>query len=130
MKTLIDSSVWINFFLHKDTSLRFLIEDNLAVTTGVILLEIIPFLHEHHLRSAEKDLLNGIQRILLSFPEEHWEHLIQLQKKLLEKGVNGISIPDLIILFLCESQHIHLYTHDKTLKKAASILHVPLYEHA
>lgn len=128
MKTLVDSSVWINFFITEDNVLRFLIEENNAVTTGVVLLEIIPFLHRKNLRSLEQDVLDGIPKVPLEITDGHWEHLISLQKILIGKGMNGISIPDLMMLFCCQVHNIQFYTHDKTLIKAAEALGVAVFK--
>ena len=45
MQTLVDTSIWINYFRSGDHSgdLDFLIEENLVVTNDLILTELIPY---------------------------------------------------------------------------------------
>ena len=93
MLTLIDTSIWIDYFKGNATDLDHLIENNLLATNDVILTELVPALRlrgEHEL----VNLLNEVKRFPLNID---WENIIQMQLTCMHSGANGIGLPDLII---------------------------------
>lgn len=111
MSVLIDSSIWINYFRDGENSstLDFLIDENLVSTNNLILTELIPFLKmQKQYRLIQ--LLQNINRFQL---DVNWQELQKIQILCLEKGINGIGIPDLIIAQNCIQNNAKLYTQDK-----------------
>ncbi len=111
MKVLVDSSVWIDYFRGGGNSdkLDLLIDENILVTNDLILAELIPFLkimNQYNLI----DLLNFVERLDLKID---WEQITDFQHKCLRAGINGISIPDLIIAQNALQNHCNIYSLDR-----------------
>lgn len=126
---LIDSCCWMEYFDRQDPILDQIIELRLAATCGVINLEIIPFLHDYQSSSLEAAFLD-IPELDLTIAHDEWISLGEDQKYVKKYRLNGIGIADLMILHTAKTHGVKLYTIDNTLKKAASILKIPLYEHS
>ena len=111
MSILVDSSVWIDYFRDSGQAdtLEFLIEENLVVTNNLILAELIPPLNIHKKKEVIK-LLQEIKRQPMSI---NWDEIIQLQTLCLTKGINGVGIPDLIIVQNAIQGSLKLMSNDK-----------------
>ncbi|WP_459947337.1 PIN domain-containing protein [Desulfocastanea catecholica] len=111
MSVLIDSSVWIEYFRNGNNSEKvdFLIDENLVVTNDLILAELTPFLKirkQHNL----VDLLNNISRLPIDIK---WDQIIDFQYLCLQNGLNGVGIPDLIIVQNAIQNISQIYSLDK-----------------
>ena len=126
MQVLVDSSVWIDYFRGGGNSdkLDFLIDENILVINNLILAELIPFLK---IQSQHKliDLLNFVERLDLNI---NWEQIINFQHECLRKGINGISIPDLIIAQNALQNHCKIYSLDKHFELMKKPLELALIE--
>lgn len=126
---LVDSSVWIDHFRHGNHVLDQILENKKVIsTTGVVLLELIPFLQKWKDADEIQEFLEKLPKVEMFLINKEWEVLVHYQSMLIQKGINGVGIPDLIILFVSKSHALPLLTLDTTMKKAASILKIPLYE--
>lgn len=110
---LIDSSVWIDYFKGaknvNDTFITDCIDNNLLCTNDLILAELIPFLiHKKELKVI--DILRTIKNIPLNI---EWDDLIRMQASNLLNGINGVGIPDLIIVQNVINNDLKLYSLDK-----------------
>ena len=96
MSVLIDSSVWIEYFRNGNNyeKVDFLIDENLVVTNDLILAELTPFLRIRKQNNLI-DLLFNIGKLKTDI---NWDQLIDLQYLCLQNGLNGVGIPDLIIV--------------------------------
>ena len=110
MTVLVDTSVWIEYFRSGNNSEKvdFLIDENLLVTNDLILAELIPFLKIQN-QSKIINLLLTIKKLTLSI---HWNQIIEYQYKCLKNGLNGVGIPDLIIVQNAKQNHSEIYTLD------------------
>ena len=110
MKVLVDSSVWIDYFRAGTSgeSLDRLIDNNLIATNDLILTELVPYLLLRRQRRIV-ELLNAIEKIELTID---WSQLIQWQNQCLKQGLNGIGIPDLIIVQNTIQNRCLLYSLD------------------
>ncbi len=93
---LVDTSAWIAYF-NGDERVRlidFLIETNRISTNELILSELLPFIQMKK-ESELVELLKMIKRLPM---EIDWEEIRSFQLKNLQKGINGVGIPDLLIL--------------------------------
>ena len=120
MSVLVDTSVWVEYFRSGNNSeeLDFLIDENLIVTNDLILAELIPFLKVRKQRKLTNLLLN-INKLNLSIS---WGQIIEYQYKCLKNGLNGVSIPDLIIAQNAKQNNCEIYSLDNHFSLMKDIL--------
>jgi predicted nucleic acid-binding protein len=126
MSVLVDTSVWIEYFRrgHHSENLEFLIDQNLIVINDLILAELIPALTVRRRRDIVK-LLSTIRKLVLSI---QWNQIIEFQVKCLEKGLNGIGVPDLIIAQNAKQNECAIYSLDHHFKMIKGLLELQLME--
>ena len=124
MSVLIDTSVWIEYFRGGNNfeKLDFLIDENLVVINELILTELIPFLKIRNQRKVIK-LLNHINKLEIHI---EWDQLIEFQYKCLKNGLNGVGIPDLIIIQNAKQNHCEIYSLDNHFKLIKDIVKIKL----
>ena len=124
MSVLVDTSVWIEYFRGGNNfeKLDFLIDENLVVINELILTELIPFLKIRNQRKVIK-LLNHINKLEIHI---EWEQLIEFQYKCLKNGLNGVGIPDLIIIQNAKQNHCEIYSLDNHFKLIKDIVKIKL----
>lgn len=124
MSVLVDTSVWIEYFRSGNNfeKLDFLIDENLIVINDLILAELIPFLKIKNQRKIIK-LLNNINKIEIQIK---WDQLIEFQYKCLKNGLNGVGIPDLIIIQNAKQNHCEIYSLDNHFKLIKDIVKIKL----
>ena len=120
MSILVDSSIWIEYFRSGKNSkkLDLLIDENLIAVNDLILAELVPFLK---IRNQQKviNLLYDIKKLNLLID---WNQIIEFQFKCLENGLNGISIPDLIIAQNAKQNRCEIYSLDNHFRLMKDIL--------
>lgn len=111
MSVLIDSSVWIEYFRNGNNheKVDFLLDENLVVTNDLILAELTPFLKIRK-QNALIDLLYNIGKLAIDIS---WNQIIELQYLCLQNGLNGVGIPDLIIVQNAKQNLSKVYSLDK-----------------
>ncbi len=124
MSVLVDTSVWIEYFRDGNNfeKLDFLIDENLVVINDLILAELIPFLKIRNQRKVIK-LLNHINKLEIHIG---WDQLIEFQYKCLKNGLNGVGIPDLIIIQNAKQNHCKIYSLDNHFKLIKDIVKIKL----
>lgn len=127
MSVLVDTSVWVEYFRsgNNHDQLDFLIDENLVVINNLILAELIPFLKVRNQRELI-GLLNKINKLEIMV---NWEQLIDYQYKCLQKGINGIGIPDLIIAQNTKQNQCSLYSLDNHFNLMQDVLTIKLFGH-
>jgi predicted nucleic acid-binding protein len=125
MSTLVDSSIWIDYFrgAGQTEMVDLLIEENLIVTNDLLLAELIPALHLRR----QKRLITLLRQIKRNPVEIDWEDIISMQITCVRNGINGVGIPDLIIAQNAIQNDLHLLTSDKHFELLSK--HVPLSLH-
>ncbi len=120
MLVLIDSSVWIEYFRNGNNyeKVDFLIDENLVVTNYLILAELTPFLKIRKQKTLI-DLLFNIGKLKIDI---NWDQIIDLQYQCLQNGLNGIGIPDLIIVQNAMQQEAKIYSLDRHFMSMAAFL--------
>jgi predicted nucleic acid-binding protein len=115
VQILIDSSVWIDYFRSgtHTSKLDTYIDQNLVCTNHLILAELIPFLKVKKQFKLIK-LLESLTNIALNI---NWDKIINFQSTCIQKGINKVGIPDLIILDNVIQNDLVLYTLDKHFKQ-------------
>lgn len=125
MPVLVDTSIWVDYFRSGSSSekLDFLIDENLVATNDLILAELIPFLK---LRNQQKtiDLLLNIEKLDLLV---NWDQIIEYQFKCLKNGLNGVGIPDLMIVQNAEQHHSEIYSLDNHFVVMKEILNIQIH---
>jgi predicted nucleic acid-binding protein len=111
MSVLIDSSVWIEYFRNGNNyeKVDFLIDENLVVTNDLILAELTPFLKIRKQNNLI-DLLHTIEKSMINIK---WDQIIELQYQCLQNGLNGVGIPDLILVQNAMQNVSKIYSLDK-----------------
>jgi hypothetical protein len=124
VSVLVDTSVWIEYFRNGNSfeRLDFIIDENLVVTNDLILAELIPFLKIKKQKNII-ELLNNINKLQLHI---RWDEIIDYQWQCLKKGVNGVSIPDLIIAQNAKQNDCEIYSTDKHFKLLTSIISIKI----
>jgi len=124
MSVLVDTSIWIEYFRTGTNSekLDFLIDENLIVINDLILAELVPSLKVRNQRKIVK-LLYNINKLELSI---NWDQLIEFQFKCLKNGLNGIGIPDLIVVQNAKQNRCEIYSLDSHFKLMKDILSLQL----
>lgn len=124
-KVLVDSSVWIEYFKTGGISkLDRLIEEDLVCINEIILTELAPAL----MKKGEEDVLEGLQAIEIIPLKIDWDILRQYQLMNLERGVNKVGIPDLIILQQVIQEKFFLFSFDKHFQLMNSHLRFDFFE--
>lgn len=124
MSILVDTSIWIEYFRSGNNSekLDFFIDENLVVINDLILAELVPFLQ---VRNQMKiiDLLHNIKKLKLSI---NWDQIIDFQFQCLKSGLNGIGIPDLIVVQNAMQNGAEIYSYDNHFRLMKDILKLKL----
>jgi predicted nucleic acid-binding protein len=125
MKILVDTSTWIDYFKsgNKSNDLDTLIDENLIATNDIILTELIPFLIIKR-QNKVIQLLNDVVNLPLQID---WKEIIQFQVKCLQSGINGIGIPDLIIVQNSKQNNSTIYSLDKHFILLQKIIGIKIY---
>jgi predicted nucleic acid-binding protein len=126
MSVLVDTSIWIEYFRKGNNleELDFFIDENLVVTNDLILAELIPFLK---IRNQRK-LINLLYKINKFEIVVNWEQIIDYQHKCLKNGLNGMGIPDLIIVQNAKQNHCRIYSLDNHFYLMENILKIKLID--
>ena len=124
MSVLVDTSVWIEYFRTGINSekLDFLIDENLVVLNDLILAELVPSLRLRNQRKIIK-LLYDIYKLELSV---NWGQIIEFQSKCLKNGLNGIGIPDLLVVQNAKQNNCEVYSLDSHFKLMKDVLKIQL----
>lgn len=125
MSVIIDSSVWLEYFRKGNNSEKvdFLIDEDLIVTNDLILAELTPFLM---MRKQEKllKLLHNINKLAIKIS---WDQLVDFQCSCLQNGLNGVGIPDLIIVQNAIQNDSQIYSLDKHFTSMSAFLDVEIF---
>lgn len=110
-RVLVDSSVWIEYFKSekKHGDIDDLLDDNLLCTNDLILAELLPSLYIE----KENELIESMNSLEKVEIDISWEIIVQMQIQNIENGINGVGIPDLIILQNVIENNLVLYSIDK-----------------
>ena len=124
MSVLVDTSIWVEYLKAGNFSekLDFFIDENLIVTNDLILAELVPFLK---VRNQKKliSLLRNIKRLDLLID---WNQIIDYQYKCLKNGINGVGIPDLIIVQNAIHNDCEIFSQDNHFFLMGDILNLNL----
>ena len=125
MSVLVDSSVWIEYFRSGNNyaQVDFLIDENLVVTNDLILAELTPFLKIRKQNNLV-ELLHNIDKLTFNI---NWDQINDLQYLCLQNGLNGVGIPDLIIVQNAIQNLSKIYSLDKHFSSMCGFLHFEIF---
>lgn len=127
---LADTSVWLDFFRVKDSpygkALDQFLEAERVCTTNLIKAEIIPGARTRKQFSELKDYFDVLP--LAREPVSLWEDMMETQFRLKRRGINGISIPDLIIAVVARANEKIIFSKDSDFKLIQRALSIQLLE--
>ena len=124
MPVIVDTSAWIDYFRSGKNSekLDFLIDQDLVVINELILAELVPALRVRNQKEIIKLLLD-IKKLDLSID---WDQIIDFQFKCLKTGINGIGIPDLLVVQNAKQNRCEIYALDNHFKFMKDVLDLKL----
>ena len=125
MNTLVDSSIWIDYFRGTGPTeiVDLLIEENNIFTNDLILAELIPALQVRR----QKRLISLLRQIKQFPVKTDWEGIIAMQVTCMQNGINDVGIPDLVIAQNAIQNDLYLLTSDKHFALLSK--HIPLSLH-
>lgn len=120
MSVLVDTSIWIEYFRSGNNSekLDFLIDENLIVINDLILAELVPSLEVR----GQRKLINLLQTITQLELTIDWKQIVRFQFQCLKNGLNGIGIPDLILVQNAKQNGCKIYSLDNHFRLMKDIL--------
>jgi predicted nucleic acid-binding protein len=127
---LVDTSVWLEFFRVRESpyaeALDRLLEDERVCTANLIKAEIIPGARTPRQFRELKAYFDILP--LAREPASLWEEIIDAQFRLKRAGINGISIPDLIIAVVAKTNEKVIFTKDSDFQRIRRVLSIELLE--
>lgn len=128
---LVDTSVWLEFFKVEASpyaqTLDQILEEGRACTTNLIKAEIIPGARTPRQFRELKEYFDALP--LATEPASLWEEIMDVQFRLKRKGVNGISIPDLMIAVVANANGKVVFTKDSDFRLIQRGLPIVLLEY-
>ncbi|MDY6855655.1 MAG: PIN domain-containing protein [Thermodesulfobacteriota bacterium] len=125
MSVLVDTSIWIDYFRggNDSSQMDFLVDENLLVTNDLILTELIPFLKVRN----ETRIINLLYNINILELSINWNEIIDYQYGCLKNSLNGVGIPDLIIVQNAKQNNCEIYTIDNHFLLMKDVLSLQIY---
>ncbi len=125
MSVLVDSSVWIQYLRGNgsDDRVDWLIDEGMICINELILAELLPPLIVRK-QSKLVGLLREIPKLPLLID---WPGIEQAQCACIQKGVNKVGIPDLIIAQNAKQNSIPVLTYDRHFLLMTKILGFELF---
>ena len=128
---LVDTSVWLEFFRVRDSpyaaALDQLLEEERVCTSTLIKAEIIPGARTPKQFRDLKEYFDALP--LTTEPASLWEEIMEVQFQLKRRGINGISIPDLMIAVVAKANSKVLFTKDHDFQLIQRALPVELLQY-
>jgi predicted nucleic acid-binding protein len=122
---LVDTSIWIGYFRSNEHAgiLARLFEEDRVVINDVILAELLPAMNLY----AKKVLIERM-RVLERIPVfVNWEGLIGLQTTCLKHGLNGVGLPDLMVIQTALEHKLPIFSADKHFERASRLLKFEIF---
>ena len=117
-RVLVDTSVWIQFFRRKDSSissrLRHYLELNQVCCTGPVVIE----LYQGAKTVGEIDIINQLLETVhyIDITRTHYNHAAKISYEAARKG-QVFSVVDLILAIVAHDEQLKLFTLDTHFKE-------------
>ena len=111
MNYIIDSCVWIDFFVRKMhfEEISSLLIDNIAYTNDVILSELLPSAK----KNKELDFIECLSGIDIVSLEIDWNEIQKIQYECLKSGKNKIGLIDIVIAQNAQQNEMGIFSTDR-----------------
>ncbi len=127
---LVDTSVWLEFFRMRESpyaeALDRLLEEEQVCIAHLIKAEIISGARTPKQFRELKDYFDALP--LATEPASLWSEIIEVQFRLKRMGINGISMPDLIIAVVAKANDKVIFTKDGDFRRIQRGLPITLLE--
>ena len=125
-RVLVDTSVWIDYFADERgyPVIDRLVGENQICTNDLILAELIPFIQ---LRKRY-ELVEALRALPKYEIRIDWEEIVHFQVAILSHGINGVGIPDLIILENVMAHDLILFAGDRHFRSMQQIFSFRLFD--
>jgi predicted nucleic acid-binding protein len=125
---LVDTSAWIDHLRNTNQHLSKLMHEKLALVSSIVLLELLPFIRQKENGALGELFFLMLPRLEKNFSDHDISELISWQKLLIAEGINGVSIPDLMIIQIAKTHQVPIFTLDNQFQKASKVLQFQLYQ--
>ena len=111
MNYIIDSCVWIDFFVRKMhfEEISSLLIDNVAYTNDAILSELLPSAR----KNKELDFIECLSGIDTLSLEIDWNEVQEIQYECLKSGINKIGLIDIVIAQNATQNEMGIFSTDR-----------------
>ena len=125
-RILVDTSIWIDYLEDSDSNsvLDELVVNNLVCTNDLILAELIPVIH----LQQKSELVEALMSFHRHEIRIDWAQIIQMQVSNLRQGINGVGIPDLVILENVIANDLILFARDKHFRLMKKIFDFKMFD--
>ena len=127
---LVDTSAWVDFFRDESspfgTVVDALLQEELVCTSGLIKAEILPGARTKKEFNLLREYFNVLP--LLADPGGLWDEVIRAQRKLKQRGINGVGIPDLIVAVTALAHDVEVFSKDRHFEAMNKIIGLKLFE--
>lgn len=126
MNTLVDSSIWIDYFRGAGPTeiVDLLIKENNIFTNDLILAKLIPALQ---VRSHNR-LISLLRQIKQHPVAIDWDDIVAMRTTCMRNGINGVGILDLVIAQNAIQNDLYLLTSDKHFELLSEYVPLSLFE--
>lgn len=129
-EVLIDTSVWVEFFREPNSNwaktVELLLGEKRVCTTPLVMVEVISGARNRSEFHRLKRDFEALPR--LEPPADLWEQLLESRWQLKNRGMAGVSIPDLIIAHTARAHQKIIFTRDRDFQRIQSFLDLKLFE--
>lgn len=130
---IVDSSVWIAVLRDaKDVDaqvLHHLVEQCFAHTTGVIRVEILPFVQESQ-REKTEVLFQSLPAAEQHITRDLWSGAVHWRTRAVQAGLHDIALPDVLIATVALEASMPVWSRDKHFRRLADQLPLRLWSPA
>lgn len=111
MKVLVDTSVWVEYLRggSRAVHLDAILTEGFPATNELILAELIPALR----LKKQKRLITLLQEQQIFHLKPVWPEIMDMQTLCLQKGINRVGLPDLLIAQNAMQNKIPAYSLDR-----------------
>ena len=111
MKVLVDTSVWVEYLRGGSRAIQLdaILTEGFPATNELILAELIPALR----LKRHKRLITLLQEQNIFHLKPVWPEIMDMQTLCLQKGINRVGLPDLLIAQNAMQNKIPVYSLDR-----------------
>jgi hypothetical protein len=129
-EVLVDTSVWVEFFREPDSNwgrtVELLLGEKRVCTTPLVMVEVISGARTRSEFHRLKKDFEALPR--LEPPADLWDQLLESRWQLKNRGISGVSIPDLIVAHTALAHQKTILTRDQDFQRMQRFLDFKLFQ--